>query len=120
LSGSALAAARALEAEGHVVTVVDPTWVLPVPETVVDLAREADLVVTLEDNGVHGGAGSAVQQALNEAEVDTPVRHVAVPQEYLDHGSRTEVLVELGMDGDGVEKRVLDWTRNLWGTPEAD
>ncbi|MDK8510590.1 1-deoxy-D-xylulose-5-phosphate synthase [Corynebacterium bovis] len=120
LSGSALAAARALEAEGHVVTVVDPTWVLPVPETVVDLAREADLVVTLEDNGVHGGAGSAVQQALNEAEVDTPVRHVAVPQEYLDHGSRTEVLVELGMDGDGVEKRVLDWTRNLWGTPETD
>ena len=50
--------------QGIGVTVVDPRWVLPVPEVMGELAKAHKLVVTVEDNGVHGGVGSAVSAAL--------------------------------------------------------
>ena len=60
----ALSAAERLCKQGIGVTVVDPRWVLPVPEVIGELARAHKLVVTVEDNGVHGGVGSAVSGAL--------------------------------------------------------
>jgi deoxyxylulose-5-phosphate synthase len=56
----ALAVAELLENQGIGVTVVDPRWVLSVPESIGELAQSHKLVVTLEDNGVHGGVGSSV------------------------------------------------------------
>jgi 1-deoxy-D-xylulose-5-phosphate synthase len=55
----ALAVAELLRNQGIGVTVVDPRWVLPVPESIGELAQSHKLVVTLEDNGVHGGVGSS-------------------------------------------------------------
>ncbi|MBF4193502.1 1-deoxy-D-xylulose-5-phosphate synthase, partial [Mycolicibacterium phlei] len=54
----ALSVAELLRNQGIGVTVVDPRWVLPVPDAVAEFARRHKLVVTLEDNGVHGGIGS--------------------------------------------------------------
>ena len=60
----ALAVAERLRNQGIGVTVVDPRWVLPVPAAIGELAKAHKLVVTLEDNGVRGGVGSAVSAAL--------------------------------------------------------
>ena len=109
LVGQSRAAAEAAKSKGWEVAVVDPHWVYPVSEELVQLAGAADLVVTVEDNGIHGGAGSALQAALSAAEVDTPVRLLAVPQEYLAHASRGEVLEEIGLDVATVERRVTGW-----------
>ncbi len=62
--------------QGIGVTVVDPRWVLPVPDAVVRWRPRTSSVVTLEDNGVHGGVGSAVSAALRRAEIDVPCRDV--------------------------------------------
>ena len=70
----ALAVAERLRNQGIGVTVVDPRWVLPVPAAVGELAAAHKLVVTIEDNGVHGGVGSAVSAALRRAEIDVPCR----------------------------------------------
>ena len=88
----ALTVAERLRNQGIGVTVVDPRWVLPVPEALRPLAKAHKLVVTVEDNGVHGGVGSAVSAALRAAEIDVPCRDVGVPQQFLDHASRGEVL----------------------------
>jgi len=115
LTEQAFAAAEALTDAGYVVTLIDPVWVTPVADPVVDLAADADLVITVEDNGVHGGAGQQLHRALATAEVDTPVRYLAEDQTFPTHGTRDEVLADYGLDEASVVRRVLDWAGHLFG-----
>ncbi|GAA3230422.1 1-deoxy-D-xylulose-5-phosphate synthase [Pseudonocardia petroleophila] len=108
-----VAAAERLSAQGVAVTVVDPRWVLPVPDAVVDLARAHRLVVTVSDSGRHGGFGSVVSAALRDAECDVPLRDVAIPQRFLDHGSRDDVLAATGLTAQDVARRVTEWASAL-------
>jgi 1-deoxy-D-xylulose-5-phosphate synthase len=112
LTAQSIAAADALAAEGHAVTVVDPVWVTPVSPDVVELARNVDLVITVEDNGVHGGAGQMLARAASESSVSTPVRYLGVDQRFLAHGSRGEVLAEVGLDTESVVEQVRSWAAN--------
>ena len=91
-----------LEAQGHSVTAVDPRWVLPVSDDLVDMARRAGAVAVVEDNLVSGGVGAAVTLALREAEVDVPVHVHGIPKRFLDHASRGQVLEEVGLTADAV------------------
>lgn len=109
----ALLVADRLRKQGIGVTVVDPRWVLPVPATIADLARAHKLVVTLEDNGVAGGIGSAVSASLRRAEIDVPCRDVGVPQEFQDHATRSEVLVSLGLTDQDIARQVTGWVAAL-------
>ncbi len=99
-------AARLAE-QGYGVTVVDPRWVRPVPVELVALAREHRLVVTVED-GVRGGVGDALAQALRDAQVPTPLRDLAVPRDWHPHGSRTEILADLGLNAQDVARDVVE------------
>jgi 1-deoxy-D-xylulose-5-phosphate synthase len=108
-----VAAAQRLTAQGVAVTVVDPRWVLPVPDAVVDLARAHRLVVAVSDSGRHGGFGSVVSAALRDAECDVPLRECAVPQRFLDHGSRGDVLAAVGLTAQDVARRVTEWAAAL-------
>lgn len=105
----ALAIAERLRNQGIGVTVVDPRWVLPVPGEIATLAVNHKLVVTLEDNGVHGGAGSAVSAALRRAEVDVPCRDAALPQQFFDHASRGEVLAAVGLTERNIARQITGW-----------
>ncbi|EHI12498.1 1-deoxy-D-xylulose-5-phosphate synthase [Mycolicibacterium thermoresistibile] len=108
-----LAAAERLRNQGIGVTVIDPRWVLPVPQVITELARDHKLVVTVEDNGGHGGVGSAVSAALRAAEVDVPCRDLALPQQFFDHASRSEVLAEVGLTEQNVARRITGWVAAL-------
>ncbi|QGK69500.1 1-deoxy-D-xylulose-5-phosphate synthase [Allosaccharopolyspora coralli] len=110
-----LAAAERLAAQGIGVTVVDPRWVTPVPEEVVELTAEHSLVVSLEDSGRHGGFGSALSAALRDADVDVPLRDLAVPNRFLDHASREQVLADLGLTDQDIARRVTEWVANRLG-----
>jgi 1-deoxy-D-xylulose-5-phosphate synthase len=105
----ALAVAERLRKQGIGVTVVDPRWVLPVSDLVAELALAHKLVVTLEDNGVAGGVGSAVSAALRAAEIDVPCRDVGLPQQFFDHASRGEVLAAAGLTDQDVARRITGW-----------
>lgn len=107
------AAFDALTGAGHRVTVVDPRWVTPVASSLVSAARDVDLVITVEDNGVHGGAGQRLHRELVSAEVDTPVRYLAVDQKFPAHGTRAELLAEAGLDSGSVAARVIAWADHL-------
>jgi 1-deoxy-D-xylulose-5-phosphate synthase len=110
-----VAAAERLAAQGVAVTVVDPRWVLPVPEVLVDLARGHQLVVTVTDAGRHGGFGSALSDLLRAAECDVAQRDLALPQAFLDHGSRGDVLAATGLTAQDVARRVTEWAAALTG-----
>lgn len=101
-AGLALEAGEKIAAHGRAVRVVDPRWVLPVSDTVVDLARRARSVAVVEDNLVSGGVGSAITLALREAGVDVPVHTYGIPKRFLEHASRGQILEELGLTADQV------------------
>ncbi len=105
----ALAVAKRLHNQGIGVTVIDPRWVLPVSDAVLELAAQHKLLVTLEDNGVNGGLGSAVSAALRRAEIDMPCRDVGLPQEFYDHASRGQVLADVGLTDQDVARRITGW-----------
>ncbi|WP_213931276.1 1-deoxy-D-xylulose-5-phosphate synthase [Rhodococcus sp. B50] len=117
-AGLALDVADRLSRQGIDAAVVDPRWVFPVSDAVVDLARGFRIVVTVEDSGLHGGVGSAVSAALRRSDVDMPTRDVGVPQKFLDHASRNEIHAELGLTAQDVARQVTGWVAGLDSEPE--
>ncbi|AGB22961.1 1-deoxy-D-xylulose-5-phosphate synthase [Mycobacterium sp. JS623] len=109
----ALTVAELLRNQGIGVTVVDPRWVLPVPDAIGELARAHKLVVTVEDNGVAGGVGSAVSAALRHAEIDVPCRDVGLPQEFFAQASRGEVLADVGLTDRNIARQITGWVAAL-------
>ena len=97
MAGVAAGTAERLADQGIGVTVIDPRWVKPLDEALVDAARAHRLVVTVEDNGRVGGFGDAVCRLLRDHDVDTPARTFGLPQEFLDHGERSQILEDLGL-----------------------
>jgi 1-deoxy-D-xylulose-5-phosphate synthase len=114
-----LAVAERLQQQGIGVTVVDPRWVIPVPKALHALASAHKLVVTLEDNGVNGGIGSLISAALRRNEIDVPCRDVGVPQEFLEHASRSEILTEIGLTDQHLARQITGWVAAL-GSPVGD
>jgi 1-deoxy-D-xylulose-5-phosphate synthase len=111
----AVEAAKRLAHQGIAVTVVDPRWVLPVPATLTDLAREHKLVVTVEDGGRSGGVGAAVADVL--APQGVPVRVLALPQQFLPAGSRNGLLEEFGLTAQTVSRGVTELVAALGTGP---
>jgi 1-deoxy-D-xylulose-5-phosphate synthase len=105
-----LAAAERAADHGIAVTVVDPRWVQPVPDELVALAERHRLVVTVEDGGRAGGVGSSLTRALQDRQCDVPVRTVGLPQAFLEHGSRGQVLADTGLTEQDVARRIAEWS----------
>ncbi|KIQ64431.1 1-deoxy-D-xylulose-5-phosphate synthase [Kitasatospora griseola] len=106
MAPTCLEAAELLAQQGISSTVVDPRWVKPVDAALPGLAAQHRLVVTVEDNGRAGGVGSAIAQALRDADVDVPLRDFGIPQEFLDHASRGEILDEIGLTAPAIAKKI--------------
>ncbi len=115
-----LEVARRLADHGIGVTVVDPRWVKPVDEAVIPAAREHRLVAVAEDNGRSGGFGDAVSRLLRDHDVDTPVKTFGLPQEFLAHGSREQVLEAAGLSPQRLARQLTEAVaRRTPAPPEA-
>jgi len=101
--------AAELAGHGIGVTVVDPRWVRPVPVELAGLAAAHRLVVTVEDGVRNGGVGDAVAQLLRDHEVDVPLRDLGVPAQWIGHGTRAEILAEVGLTEADVSARIRGW-----------
>jgi 1-deoxy-D-xylulose-5-phosphate synthase len=111
-----VAAAARLADQGIGVTVVDPRWVKPVDPALAGAAARYRLVVTVEDNSLAGGFGDAACRLLREAGVGTPVQTYGLPQEFLAHAKREEILEETGLVPQHLARRITEAVARL--TPE--
>lgn len=111
MAATALTVADKLSAEGLRVRVVDPVWALPVNPVLSELAGSASRVAVVEDNSVSGGVGSHVVQALRDSGSDVPVDLFGLPREFLDHGSRGQVLDRVGLTPEAISTKLLDALR---------
>jgi 1-deoxy-D-xylulose-5-phosphate synthase len=109
-------AAARLADQGIGVTVVDPRWVKPVDPALAGAAAEHRLVVTVEDNGRVGGFGDAVCRLLRDAGVATTVQTYGLPQEFLTHAKREEILEEVDLVPQHLARRITEAVARL--TPE--
>ena len=112
LADRALAVRDELASRGIGAMVVDPRWVLPVPQSVIERGAEFSLVAVIEDGIKIGGIGSQIRQELREDRSRTGVVELGVPDEFLPQGTREEVLSHAGMD---VSDMVEDILRMLPG-----
>lgn len=106
--GTAIGVGERLADQGIGVTVVDPVWAMPVNAALLDLAREHELVISIEDNGVVGGCGSRLSQELRQAEIFTPMREFGIEQRFLEHGSRAELLTQLGLTPQHIARYAVE------------
>jgi 1-deoxy-D-xylulose-5-phosphate synthase len=108
--------AERLAAQGIGATVADPRWVIPVPESVIEMARDYRLVVTIEDGIRVGGIGTRIRQDLRAAGVDTAVDELGLPDEFLPHGDRAEILAAVGLSDQQIARDIVAQVLGTEGT----
>ncbi|MGE0082477.1 MAG: 1-deoxy-D-xylulose-5-phosphate synthase, partial [Thiohalomonadaceae bacterium] len=105
LVAPAMTAGEALDA-----TVVNMRFVKPLDEDLLrELAAGHELLVTLEENAIMGGAGSGVAEYLAGADIHVRVRHLGLPDAYIEQGGREELLAACGLHADGIIAAVRAW-----------
>ena len=106
----ALAAGEALNA-----TVIDMRFVKPLDQTLISqLAASHQLLVTIEENAIAGGAGSAVSEYLSGSHSAVPaLMHLGIPDSFIEHGNHQQLLAEIGLDAEGIQQSVEQRLRNL-------
>ncbi|MET1065267.1 MAG: 1-deoxy-D-xylulose-5-phosphate synthase [Arthrobacter sp.] len=107
MSELALDVSNRLGAQGISSTVVDPRWLLPVRRSIIALASHHRLVVCIEDGVRAGGVGSRIRQEMRAAGVDTALNEVGLPVEFLDHGTRRQVLERVGLTAQQITHDVV-------------
>ncbi|MFC6646924.1 1-deoxy-D-xylulose-5-phosphate synthase [Granulicella cerasi] len=99
--------AKALEAEGHSVAVINARFAKPIDaECVLSYARRCGLLMTLEDHVLAGGFGSAVLEALHDAGLETPVVRVGWPDQFIEHGKPDDLRAKYGLAAEAALERV--------------
>ena len=93
--------------QGIGATVVDPRWVVPVAPSIVEMARNHRIVVSIEDGIRVGGVGTRIRQELRAAGVDTAVDEIGLPDEFLDHASRGEILESTGLTSQHIARNLV-------------
>lgn len=104
LLNNCLVAAERLREQGLDVGVINARFAKPLDrETIEQSLADSKFLVTVEEGQLMGGFGSAVLEAINEVGLDaTRVRRLGIPDQFTEHGTREELLSDLGLDADGI------------------
>ncbi len=88
-------------------TVVNMRFVKPIDQKLIkEIAKHYDYIITVEDNAVMGGAGSAVNEVLAQDPYAIRINNLGLPDQFLDHASREELLIDAGLDADSLLKSI--------------
>ncbi len=102
-----LEVAERLADQGIGATVIDPRWVVPVATSVIEFAREHRIVVSIEDGVRVGGIGTRIRQDLRAAGVDTAVDELGLPDEFLEHATRDQILERVGLTSQAIARDLV-------------
>jgi len=106
------AAAQAYR-EGVGVTVIDPRWVKPLPESLVTMARRYKSVVVVEDGIRHGGIASTISEMFRDANLGVPIHSIGVPLTFIEHSKRSEILSDLGITAKNISNQLVTWSSSV-------
>jgi len=113
MAAIAVEAASSAYREGVGVTVIDPRWVKPLPQSLVRMAERYKSVVVLEDGIRHAGIGSSISEMFRDAGVSIPLHSIGVPLEFIEHSKRGEILNDIGITAQNIARSVVEWSSSL-------
>jgi 1-deoxy-D-xylulose-5-phosphate synthase len=113
MAAIAVEAASSAYREGVGVTVIDPRWVKPLPESLVRMAERYKSVVVLEDGIRHAGIGSSISEVFRDAGVLIPLHSIGVPLEFIEHSKRGEIMSDIGITAQNISRSVVEWSSVL-------
>lgn len=94
-------------------TLVDMRFVKPLDDALVlELAETHDLLVTVEENTIMGGAGSAVNELIAQQPIPKAILNLGLPDRYVEHASPKQMLVECGLDAQGIERSIFHYLQH--------
>ena len=115
-----LEVAERLSDQGITVRVIDPRWALPVSDDLIEACASVPRVVVMEDGLRQGGIAGTLRQVLAACDVTTPIKDFGVPDEFLEAGSRAQVLDMCGLTAQDISREVVEWVSATWETQEDD
>ncbi|MDO8645839.1 MAG: transketolase C-terminal domain-containing protein, partial [Candidatus Planktophila sp.] len=113
MAALAVEAASQASWEGVGVTVIDPRWVKPLPQSLVAMAQRYTSIVVLEDGIKHGGIASSISELLRDAGIHVPLHSIGVPLEFLEHSKRNEILGDIGITAQNIARSVVEWSSSF-------
>jgi 1-deoxy-D-xylulose-5-phosphate synthase len=113
MAAMAVEAASQAYREGVGVTVIDPRWVKPLPQSLVTMATRYKSVVVLEDGIRHGGIASTISEMFRDAGLQVPIHSIGVPLSFFEHAKRAEILSELGITAQAISLNIVEWSASL-------
>jgi 1-deoxy-D-xylulose-5-phosphate synthase len=113
MAAIAVEAASSAYREGVGVTVIDPRWVKPLPESLVRMAERYKSVVVLEDGIRHAGIGSSISEMFRDAGILIPLHSIGVPLEFIEHSKRGEIMNDIGITAQNISRSVVEWSSVL-------
>ncbi|MBM9612782.1 1-deoxy-D-xylulose-5-phosphate synthase [Desulfobulbus rhabdoformis] len=106
---AAVEAAQLLEAQGINAAVINPRFIKPLDgKLITELARETGKVITIEDNAIQGGFGSAVLELLQQNGLQVPVRMLGYTDAFVEHGSQAVLWKNAGIDSQGIVQAAVE------------
>ena len=99
--------------EGVGVTVIDPRWVKPIPESLITMARRYKSVVVLEDGIKRAGIASSISEAFREAGLNVAIHSIGIPLEFIEHSKRSEILDDLGINAQKISRDIVAWNSTV-------
>jgi 1-deoxy-D-xylulose-5-phosphate synthase len=120
MAAIAVEAASMAYREGVGVTVIDPRWVKPLPESLVTIAQRYKSVVVLEDGIKHGGIASSISEMFRETGLTTPIHSIGIPLEFIEHSKRSEIMNDLGITVQSIARSIVEWNSSHSSSNLAD
>jgi len=113
MAAIAVEAASQAYREGVGVTVIDPRWVKPLPQTLVSMAQRYKSVVVLEDGIRHAGIASSISELFREAGLNAALHSIGIPLEFIEHSKRAEILEDLGITAQKISRDIVEWSSTV-------
>ncbi len=109
MAGMAIEVAQLAKSKSIEVTVVDPLWVKPIPNSLLKMCAEYSTVVVMEDGIKHAGIASTISEALRDAGIDCSLHSIGVPLEFIEHSKRAEILNDIEITPDAIVRQISGW-----------
>ncbi|GDX17198.1 1-deoxy-D-xylulose-5-phosphate synthase 2 [Actinomycetes bacterium] len=113
MANLALDVAQRLSDQGVGVTVIDPRWIKPLPNYLSILAAKHRLIAVVEDNSKSGGVAAGISQFLRDKNIYTPQRDFGIPEKFLNHGTRAQIMSEIGLTAQDISREIIEAVARL-------
>jgi 1-deoxy-D-xylulose-5-phosphate synthase len=109
MAGMAIEVAQLAQAQSIEITVVDPLWVKPIPNALLNMCANYSTVIVMEDGIKHAGIASTISEALRESGSNCSLHSIGIPLEFIEHSKRAEILEDIAITPAAIVQQISGW-----------